>query len=176
MWALDRSSQCVFHGHDTRKRHWSASLGFHTTNHQCFRILCVFSVNQSSLKNEETSFPSQTHKTKHVQDKKYAQFLYILTKFHVILIVYLFIFYFIYHLRKKLIMGTNFPGIWYDGLVVTLVWGFLALFFCHCSCLPFRNELGITFLIVCTKYKIMTVVIIEKKIQKNTKNKKASRA
>ncbi len=62
--------QCVCHGHDTRKRHWSASLGFHTTNHQCFRILCVFSVNQSSLKNEETSFPSQTRKIKHVQDKK----------------------------------------------------------------------------------------------------------
>ncbi len=173
-WQVKWLNICVFHGHDTRKRHWSASLGFHTTNHQCFRILCVFSVNQSSLKNEETSFPSQTHKSKHVQDKKYAQFLYILTKFHVIFIVYLFIFYFIYHLRKKTNYGDEFPRhmIWWFSSY-TCVGFFLAWFFCHCSCLPFRNELGITFLIVCTKYKIMTVVIIEKKIQKN---KKASRA
>lgn len=81
-------------------------------------------------------------------------------------------------------MGMSFPGLWCDGLVVTLVWvvvffvsfsvNFFCLFFCcHCSCLLFRNELGITFLIVCTKYKIITIVIIEKKYRKKITKKRS---
>lgn len=43
----------------------------------------------------------------------------------------------------------------------------LILFF-HCPCLPFSDELGITFLIICTKY-IETMAIVRIKNSKKSK-------
>jgi len=103
-------------------------LGFTQPIINVFAYFVFFrSINQA-LKMRKLPFHHKHAKSNTSRTKKHAQFLYILTKFHVILIVYLFIFYCIYHLRKKTkqkqIMGMNSPGIWCDGLVVTLVWFF----------------------------------------------------
>lgn len=67
--------------------------------------------------------------------------------------------------------GQRRDAISSDGLVVPLVWVVFPLsvtcLFCLCSCLPFSHELGITSLIICTKYEINdnSEKVLHKKIQ-----------